>query len=433
MTARQPFLLRYRRRIIGVVGSILVLALLAGVGWSFIDPHRGQARVGPTTLPPHQGLQRVDAVADLEFVADLIKARHVWTTQGLPPGFRAVTQTQVQSLPGDPTMVDVWRATQRMLVELGDGHTFSGAVVEDEVAYAVDYRMHGGSLHVRAGDALWPVLRVNGVEASDLVRRNRELTPADNDGWASQQLVDRLTSASGLALLGAAPQGDYVVDHTGAGGEERALSVRPGAVPQQDVPVAEFVIDDDLAVLTIHRCDPDETYRDTLERFFHEVERLGLNGIVVDLRGNPGGNSRVTDLFVGYLDTGAIPSGSATGRYGNWVFPLGSGTMEGRKQDVAFAGEIHVLTDHATFSAAADFAVVLSDNHLARIVGEAPGSAPTGAGDVVVFQLPHSGLYVQVSYKEFQRPDATRSRAELEVDVPADPTGSVREMLAGLR
>ncbi len=431
MTVHQSFARRHRRGIIAVLGALLALALLAGVGWALVNPHRGQAQVAPTTLPLEKMLPRGDAVVDLEFVAELIEDRHVWTTAGLPPGFDAATQAEIDALPTNPAVVDVWRATQRMLVALGDGHTFSGAVVPDEVAYAVEYRVLGGDLHVRVGEALLPVLRVNGVDAAELVRRSRELTPADNDAWAEHQLVDGLTSGTQLALLGASPSDGYVVEYLESDGV-RVLRVGAGALPPGGGPVAEFTVDDQLAVLTIHRCDPDDTYREVLAGFFQDVHDRALDRIVVDLRGNPGGDSRVTNLFVEYLDTGTIPSGSVKARYGDWVLPLGSGTMEGRKHQDPFGGEILVLTDHATFSSAADFAVMLSDNHLAQVVGASPGSAPTGAGDVVIFQLPHSGLFMQVSFKEFQRPDATRPRSILDVDIPADPGGTVEEMLAGL-
>lgn len=432
MEVQQPFLRRHRRDIIGALGALLVLALMAGVGWSLIDPHRGQAEVAHTTLPLDQALVRADAVADLEFVAQVVEDRHVWAAGGLPPQVASATQAEIDGLPAQPTVVDVWRATQRMLAILGDGHTFSAALVPEEVLYAVEYRVVEGQLHVRAGDALLPVLRVNGVDSAELVRRNRELTPADNDGWVEGQLVERLTSASDLTLLEAAPEEHYVLQYLESGGEQAEMLVEAGDPPPQEEPNAGFTVQDDLAVLTITRCVPDEEYRQTLAGFFQEVQRQNSDRIVVDLRGNSGGDSRVINLFVEYLDTEAIPSGSSRGRYGPWVFPLGNGTMEARRHPDPFSGEILVLTDHGTFSSAADFAVVLSDNHLARIVGEPPGSAPTGAGDVVIFELPHTGLFMQVSFKEFQRPDATRPRFVLEVDIPADPTGTVQEMISGL-
>ena len=406
-----------------------MLAVVAGLGWLAIDPHRGEAQFAPTTPPLDQPLSYGAAVEDLDFVAATIEDRHVWSASGLPPRVEAIWQAERETLPVEPAVIDVWRATQRMLVALGDGHTFAAAAVPDDVAYAVDYRVIDGELQVDVDGTFHAVISVNGVGVDELARRNRELTPADNEGWLEGRLVSRLRSQAHLDLLDAAPVGGYVVQHRDPAGEVRLLAVEQGATAEPDGPVAEHSFDDGLAVLTIHRFVVDDTYRRVLGEFFGQVHEQELERIVIDVRGNPGGNSRVTDLFVDYLDVGEIPSGSTKGRFGPWVVPLGSGTMEGRRHETAFSGEILVLTDHNTFSSAADFATVLSDNGLARIIGAPPGSAPTGAGDVVVFELPHSGLFIQVSFKEFERPDPTRPSSVLEVDTPVDPTRTVEDMI----
>lgn len=421
---------RRGRGFVGALAALLVLCVVAGLGWLAIDPHRGEAQFAPTTLPLDQLLSHAAAVEDLEFVAETIEDRHVWSTSGLAPRVAEAWQAELQALPAEPAVVDVWRATQRMLVALGDGHTFAAAAVPDDVAYAVDYHVIDGELQVDVDGAFRAVTSVNGVGVAELARRNRELTPADNEGWLQGRLVNRLRSRAHLGLLDAAPVGGYVVQHRDPAGAAQPLAVEEGAAAEPDGPVAEYSIDDALAVLTIHRCVVDDSYRAVLAEFFREVHERETERIVVDLRGNPGGNSGVTDLFVEYLDVGEIPTGSTKARFGPWVVPLGSGTMEGRKHETAFSGEILVLTDHGTFSSAADFATVLSDNNLARIIGAPPGSAPTGAGDVVVFELPHSGLFMQVSYKYFERPDPTRPSSVLEVDTQVDPTRTVEDMIA---
>lgn len=432
MSDPAPTASRPRRIAVRAFAVILALALIAGIGWLFVDPHRGEAQFAQTTLPLHQELSYEEAVADLAFVAGTVEDRHVWTAGGLPPEVERAWRAEVAALPKTPTVVDVWRATERIFVALGDGHTFSAASVPDDSAFALDLRMVDDELKILVEKVEQPVTHVNGVSVSGLIERNRALTPADNDGWVEGRLMERLRTGSKLSMLGAEPDDDYVVTYRDAGGESRDLVVEQGEPPKpaSDFPSAEYSVDGPLAVLTVHSCVPDDTYREALAGFFGEVHAKRLERVVVDLRGNPGGDSRVVDQFVEYLDVGTIPSGSTKGRFGPWVVPLGSGTMEGRKHAHAFAGEILVLTDHATFSSATDFATVLSDNNLAQVVGKPPGSAPTGAGDIVVFELPHSGLFMQVSYKHFERPDPALPDSVLEVDVPADPTGSVQEMIA---
>ena len=47
----------------------------------------------------------------------------------------------------------------------------------------------------------------------------------------------------------------------------------------------------------------------------------------------------------------------------------------------------------------------IKDNHLGRIIGQPPGNAPSGYGEIAIFQLPNSKLYVQISTKKFMRAD----------------------------
>lgn len=421
----------WRRAAIALLGLFLALSLAAGVAWSHLDPHRGQAVVDGSTLSLDQELSRDQAVRDLDFVADTVRERHIWAADGLPAPFASAWDAERAAVPAQPTVLDVWRASLRMLVSLGDGHTFVAIPHLGDAPYGLGYVVVDGALHVVTDGKRVPVDSVNGVPAADLMERNRLLTPADNEGWLVSRLVDRLGHDDGLALLGA-PTGAAGRVEIGLPDGSALFATRSGdeSVVDEQVPVAEYRFEGDLAVLTVHRCDPDDAYKATLAAFFDEVAQRGLERVVVDLRGNAGGDSRVADLFVGYLDVGTIPSGSSRARYGDWVVPLGSGTVKGRQHDVVYGGEVVVLTDHGTFSSATDFAAVLSDNGLATVVGEPPGSNPSGAGDVVVFRLPGSGLFLQVSYKEFVRPDPSRGRGELAVDVPADPADSVEEMLA---
>ncbi|SDL36572.1 S41 family peptidase [Tessaracoccus oleiagri] len=419
-----------RRLAVIVAGLLLALSLVAGVAWTHLNPHRGQAAVDDSTLPLAQTLTRDEAVGDLDFVARTIRDRHVWAADGLPAPFASAWEEERSALPAQPTVLDVWRASLRMLAALGDGHTFVAVPRLGAAAYGIDYVMADGVLHVDTGSGRSRVETVNGVAVDELIRRNASLTPADNEGWVEGRLIERLGHDDGLALLGAPTAAAGRVEVDLADGSALFGTRAEGSPVTRQIPVAEYRFEGDVGVLTVHRCDPDDSYRATLAAFFDEVARRGVERVVVDLRGNPGGDSRVADLFVGYLDVGTIPSGSSSARYGNWVVPLGSGTMEGRQHHAAHGGEVVVLTDHRTFSSAADFATVLSDNDLATVVGESPGSNPSGAGDVVVFRLPRSGLFLQVSYKEFVRPDPSRGGGALAVDVPADPTGTVEEMLA---
>lgn len=255
-----------RRVILTALAVVVVLALIAGVGWLFVDPHRGQAELAQTTLPLDHQLSYEEAVADLDFVALTIEGRHVWTVGGLPDEVERVWQEQVAALPQSPAVVDVWRASERILVALGDGHTFSAALVPDEASYAVGLRMVDGEPRVLVDEASHPVTHVNAVAAADLVARNRALTPADNDGWVEGRLLERLRMRSDLALLGAEPEGDYVITYRDASGQSRDLVVEEGALsqPTSALPSTEYAV---TARSPCSPCTPVTRTRSTVRRW----------------------------------------------------------------------------------------------------------------------------------------------------------------------
>jgi len=94
-----------------------------------------------------------------------------------------------------------------------------------------------------------------------------------------------------------------------------------------------------------------------------------------------------------------------------------------------FSGDVYVLTSTDSFSAAMDFATLLSDNGLCTVVGEIPGNMPSSYGDVLYFQTPNALLAFTVSYKYFMRPDESKSNLPLLPDVQISANDALEEAL----
>ena len=87
-----------------------------------------------------------------------------------------------------------------------------------------------------------------------------------------------------------------------------------------------------------------------------------------------------------------------------------------------FNGDLYVLTDTFTYSAAMDFAMLIGDNDLGTLVGEPSGNLPDSYGDILFFQMPNSDLVVRISFKKWYRIDAAKAQEALipDVVVPAE-------------
>lgn len=202
---------------------------------------------------------------------------------------------------------------------------------------------------------------------------------------------------------------------------------------EESVPFVYYEIDEEksLAILTLNQCRYNQTYKDCVHNMFTEVREKNISNIAVDLRGNGGGSSLVANEFIKYLPVDSYTDGPFDARFG-FLNIHSDGKLTNKKYEaLTFDGNVYVLTNSGSFSAAKDFAMVIQDNRLGKIVGEPSSNAVNGYGEVVVFYLPNSGIYMQISSKKWYRVDADNSDVYVMPDFPC-PGGEVFETLNGL-
>lgn len=152
-------------------------------------------------------------------------------------------------------------------------------------------------------------------------------------------------------------------------------------------------------------------YERFLSQSFDELKKLGVKNLILDLRGNGGGddnygatlvsyfadkpfryfdNIQVTDTYDGY---GRISEEGGV-RYMN----SHKGLDEWKPQKNRFSGKLIVLTNGFSFSTCADIAAVLHHNKWATFVGEETGGGYDGntSGSTQTITLPNSRIQVRV-------------------------------------
>lgn len=169
-------------------------------------------------------------------------------------------------------------------------------------------------------------------------------------------------------------------------------------MPQEFV---SYEIDEErsLAVLTLTQCNYNQIYMDCVRAMFVEILQKDIQNVAVDLRGNGGGSSLVGNEFVKYLPVDHYIDGPYDWRWGFLDFHESGQTANARYKDLTFDGSVYILTDRESFSSAKDFAMLIQDNCLGKIVGEPSANAVNGYGEIAGFYLPNTGLFVQISTK----------------------------------
>ena len=180
----------------------------------------------------------------------------------------------------------------------------------------------------------------------------------------------------------------------------------------------EIIPECDLAVLTLDSCIDNAEYRQCLESMFREIKEKGIGNVCVDLRNNGGGNSNVANEFIRYLDIDTYRGWGFQQRLGPLMIKKEARTYQNQRHaELLFTGNVYALTSVFTYSSAMDFAMLLTDNHLGTIIGEASGNATDGYGENVKFKLPKSGLIMWVSTKKWYRVDRESADRFIEPDV----------------
>jgi hypothetical protein len=266
------------------------------------------------------------------------------------------------------------------------------------------------------------VVAINRIPVAGAVAALAPLIPADNAMWTLNLLPAFLRSpgfvcAAGLAHDPGSPLHLTLVDRRGHRRETVVPPERPDSTARWITadagvrtplsltrrlpgPFAFADLDDDArTVFARIREIVDQPGGERLERFvarlFSHVDSLESRRLILDLRGNGGGNNYLNQPLVHALI---------------------------RRPELDRTGRLFVIVDRGTFSAAVSLAADLQRETHALFVGEPTGAAPNSPGDPAHVRLPASGLVVRISTVLWYGSDPRDPRAFIAPDLPVMPT-----------
>ncbi|PXX97940.1 hypothetical protein DF185_16510 [Marinifilum breve] len=215
---------------------------------------------------------------------------------------------------------------------------------------------------------------------------------------------------------------------------------------QQNLDKYRLVFSDDqqIAKMSIASFYGDRQYNQFLKDAFQEIKSKGSKQLIIDVRNNPGGRSRAVDSLLNYLTDKSYSQYKSIGirvseelkeNYSqkrpelyarieklpnDTLFCMDSTayTYKPNYKELAFKGEVYVLINERSNSAAATFAGVVKENNLGTIVGnKATGENIRYYGDFLMYKLPNTKITFYVSPKEFIQYGGTKLNQGVEPDV----------------
>ena len=175
----------------------------------------------------------------------------------------------------------------------------------------------------------------------------------------------------------------------------------------------------------------------------------GIRKFIVDLRGNGGGDSLAGQRLLEAMgitvpSMGSLwPFSELAAQRSSWertLYTVFSPFARGFRFEASTAAAsnpnnvfVSILTDVNTYSSATMMALWVQDGNLGNIIGSPGRNAPSSFGNMLVFELPYSGLPVRVSSTQWLRPDPAADQEVLWPDIMIDPAEALEAALEYLR
>ena len=283
------------------------------------------------------------------------------------------------------------------------------------------------------------VLAINGMDLSEYKDKVYPYFSAENDQWRDYMVSYYLPYAYFNNYFNDAGEKESIqLTLRDAEGEQHTYVLPYIDIKQNEIDDNkrelygyEIIEDAKTGLFWLDTCDYTDDYLRIVDEFFKEVNEKGIQKVVVDIRENTGGSSMVVWPFLKYLGVTKTKDFDASIRYSGTTIKRRHITMMNRflralrkitslgnlylekapYPENIFNGDLYVMVSGKTFSSGNYFAVMLSDNNLAKTVGTPTGNEPSAYGDPIVFTCKNSQLKFYISYKRFIRPDQSKDPA----------------------
>lgn len=408
-----------KKSLIIVAAIVLTTAMIVGTGYGYYQLQVNPTRKAVTTLEESAKLTDVlskdEAIEDMNYMMKTFRDFHpAWSKCG-DREMTAIVDTKYQeeisAFRDNVTVLELWQAASRVIHAMHDAHTrISVNRNKEESGYSLGEN--------------WT--SINGISRDELYERFLEVWPYELESYAKTRFEKYIVYEEYMNLVGIDTMNGIDVSYE-TDGTVSVEHMLPSAYSEEKVPFITYEIDeaDNLAIFTMNSCKRNAEYTNKLSDFFHEVHSKNIKNVAIDLRENNGGSIPVIKDFLEYIDVDTYQyCNNLNTRMGLFWYKEKEFIKNHKKQE-AFSGNLYVLTSAKTFSSAMDFAMVIQDNNLGKIIGEECGNMPDSYTVNQKYQMPNSKLKLSVSGAKQNRIDETKYGQTLQPDIKTNAENAV--------
>lgn len=370
-------------------------------------------------------------VEDASQLIDTIESTHpAFLLDAVPEGYAAAKAELLATVENPAcTLYDFSWAVMDYTASLKDGHTAvnifgNGAQPMLDLNCAAD----GEHLYLTDTDGKptkTEVTAVGGLSVPDLFAAIDRYIPSENQSAKDKNHSAWARHMSLLNQAGAQLSEDYKNTEVSlSDGTKRtvAFATAQGTGTQEPAISAKTI--GDVFYVDMNQCVADGQ-NTAVARQLAESVKSGTKKVIIDVRGNSGGNSTACTELLNAMGMEAPTYGGVVRYSALAQAQRGYGKAEGSESqstDLSTARQnpnvkLVVLTDERTFSSATMLAVMVRDGKLGTVVGRTSSNAPNSYGDILSYQMGNTKLIGYVSHVQWLRPDPAADSDTVTPDV----------------
>lgn len=443
---------RWKKMLFTIINILVIVFVFFG---TYCNPYRNSLTKRKINLDElcksayNQTLTYRDAKSDLYMAIYHLKHVHPMFIHGLSDDVKQLYKQAILNLKANNniTVNDLRKEIETIYSCLGDGHTSVRAWYYD--AHTLKYM----DKHYLNKDR---IVAVNGLTIEEIFNTNRQYFSFETEEYGMLCVEECLQTLEDLDYLGFNVDNGITYTYVNINGEQFQETYYKNdfltyndywayndpdnsrfnnANYSNEFVRYEIMPDKNLAVLTLDTCDYNDYYKKCLFDMFNEVKNKGIGNVCVDVRNNSGGDARVINEFLSYINIDSYRGLTVDTRFGIFIKHFSEEKAKRknyRYEDLVFNGNVYILTSTYSFSSAMDFAMYISDNHIGTVIGEAPGNKASCYGDALKFKLKNSDLLLNISFKKWYRIDKSNPDEFVEPDIKCKSEDALQTLIEHL-
>lgn len=420
------------------LSGLTLLVLIGALIYIFNFKPRPKEALVPVILPQKsaESLMSLEEMkTDMDYIIEKLKNVHPKSIEGVSKEQEKLIENAYSRINNPMKVGEFYFIANEVVSSFEDAHTrisIQSTEKDRRLNLPMVWLKDGIYVNADAGPLMKgdKILSIGNLSEVELLKEMKKIIPSENDYFIKVFTPADIIQESFLRHLNMLKEDKVpiTIERDGKRGDYLLGFRSEKVINSNDKSGAWFSFniykEDSLGVFTINQCSLNGSYKTFLNNFFEEVYKENIKNIAIDVRNNTGGDSRVINEFIKYLDVKQYKDFSGAIRYSkeaveqrgyerdSGIKNFNGNVVKNEKienKNLIFKGKVYILTSNITFSSANWFGVIFKDNKLGTILGEPTGNAPSSYGDILSFQTPNAKLVFSVSHKKWIRPDKERN------------------------